>query len=137
MDKSLVKENIRKAREEMNLTQSELASRMGISRTAYRNFETGETKVFSDHISTLARICGRSEEELILGYSPRSHDDTLHEVFTLREQRERLIEDYERRLAELRAALEARNALLESYEKHIRTLEELVAMMARQVPKNN
>lgn len=136
MDKSTAKENIRKARIDLKMSQSELASKMGISRTAYRNLEKGETRIFNSHLSTLAEITGKSEEELVLGYVPRHHADELRELTSLRERNESLVEDYERRLAEARETIEAKNTLIKSLENHIRTLEEMVALMERQLLKN-
>ena len=91
MDEKKVKENIRRAREESNLTQKEAAQRMGLSRTAYRNIESGGTRIFSDHITMLARITGRSEEELVLGYPVRSEAgedyDSLKEKYGKAQER--------------------------------------------------
>jgi len=70
MDNNSVKKNLRNSRKEKRLTQKEMAEKMGISRTAYRNLEEGDTKLLSDHIGQFARILGKSEEELVLGYHP-------------------------------------------------------------------
>lgn len=84
-----IKANIRKVRYEMHLTQQETADRIGISRTAYRNLENGDTRIFSDHITSLARLSGKSEEEIVLGYNPESmaaSEKSFNEAFPLQEQ---------------------------------------------------
>ena len=48
--------NLRRLRDEKNLSQSDVAERAGISRVAYRSIETGESAPRS---STLARIADR------------------------------------------------------------------------------
>jgi len=72
MNSRKIKENIRKTRSELHLSQQETAEKLGISRTAYRNLENGSTKIFSDHISRLAELSGKTEEEIVLGYTPEN-----------------------------------------------------------------
>ena len=70
MDNDSVKDNIRNFRKIYKLTQSEMADKLGISRTAYRNIESGETRLISENVSRIADILHIRTEDLVLGYSP-------------------------------------------------------------------
>lgn len=98
MDNDSVKDNIRKARREKRLTQKECAEKIGISRTAYRNLEQGETKVLCEYLPKLAEITGRSQEELILGYKPKNKSLRLEEQDNHKEQVRSITEFYEDKL---------------------------------------
>ena len=69
MDNNTVKENIIRCRKGMKLSQQDMADRIGMSRTAYRNIERGETKLLSENVSKIAAALGVGTEELVLGYS--------------------------------------------------------------------
>lgn len=100
-----------------------MASKLGISRTAYRNFEKGETKVFSDHITKMATLSGKSEEELVLGYIPHNVGDSeLRELHNYREQIRDIRLEYERKLRE-------KDRIIEAQETSISTLKEMVALV--------
>ena len=60
MDNNSIKENIRKIRKSKGLTQEEMAHRMGISLTAYRDLEKGATGIVNSNISKIAEITGRT-----------------------------------------------------------------------------
>ncbi|MCQ2173576.1 MAG: helix-turn-helix domain-containing protein [Bacteroidales bacterium] len=133
MDSNSVKQNIRKVRKDMGLTQKEMADKLGISRTAYRNLEKGETKVYSNHISRMAELSGKAEEEVVLGYTPRQADeDTLREIQNYEEKISSLTEYYESRISDLNEKLKDREKLIESLQNNVRTLQSMVDLMSRQ-----
>lgn len=71
-------ERIRIAREKKGISQGEMASRMGIDRSTYINFEHGRTQIISEYLPQFASLMDISEEELVFGESePRSY--YLHE----------------------------------------------------------
>lgn len=123
MDTTTVKGNIQRVRKDLRLTQAEMASKLGISRTAYRNFEKGETKVFSDHITKMATLSGKTEEELVLGYTPRNlADGELRELHNYREQIRDIRKEYENKLRE-------KDMIIAAQETSISTLKEMVALV--------
>lgn len=125
MDTISVKSNIQKARKDLRLTQAQMAGRLGISRTAYRNLEKGDTKVFSDHISRLAELSGKSEEELVLGYSPKSvQQSALHDSDSRIEHFDSLRQEYERRLSE-------KDKIIEAQETSIKVLKDMLSIINR------
>lgn len=132
MDSDSVKKNICKARRELGLTQKEMADKLGISRTAYRNLEKGETKVYSDHISAMARLSGKKEEELVLGYLPeQSEEKHLREIDNYSQQIKTLREQYEACIEDLNSKLAQKDILIESLQRNIRTLESMVELIRK------
>ena len=117
MDKKTVKENVRKVRKEIGLTQAEMAGLMSMSRTAYRNFEKGDTEVFSKHISKIAEISGKTEEEIVLGYTPDKNSSYfLREVADCRESMKQLRTEYEKRLKEKDKLINTLEKMLSLYQ---------------------
>ena len=132
MDTSSVKKNILKTRKDLGLTQKEMADKLGISRTAYRNFEKGETKVYSDHISEMARLSGKKEEELVLGYIPReSEEKHLREINDLSEQIRTMREQYEARISDLLAKLAEKDELIEFLKSNIRSQQSMLDYLSK------
>ena len=70
MDNLTIKQNIRKARKKRNITQEEMADRLGISLTAYRDLEKGGTSVVHGKVIKMAELLETSTEEIVLGYRP-------------------------------------------------------------------
>ena len=83
MDNNSIKQNIRKARTKRQITQEEMAARLGISLTAYRDLEKGGTSVVHGNIIRMAEILETSTEEIVLGYHPSELEaGTLEDVRT-------------------------------------------------------
>ena len=81
MDNITIKENIRKARKKRNITQEEMADRLGISLTAYRDLEKGGTAVVHGKVIKMAELLETSTEEIVLGYRPSQLENrTLEDV---------------------------------------------------------
>lgn len=139
MDNESVKRNILKLREQMNLSQQEIAERIGISRNAYRAIEKGTTKLFSDNLSRLAEISGKSEEELLLGYLPRPEQASALEDMQVSYNRQKMeiIRDYEDRLAAKDKEIAMKDSIIDSQETTIRTLKEMNSMLLRKSERNN
>lgn len=132
MDSSSVKKNILKTRKDLGLTQKEMADKLGISRTAYRNLEKGETKVYSSHISAMARLSGKNEEELVLGYVPRaSEEQHLREMDNLAERMKTMQEQYEARIQDLLAKLAEKDDLIEFLKSNIRSQQSMLDYLSK------
>ncbi len=61
--------NIRKARLYSGLSQEKLAARIGISRQAYYNIESGRTRLIHKKLELIARECGVPLEDLLTSES--------------------------------------------------------------------
>ena len=70
MDNNSIKENIRRIRKNRRLTQEDMAHKLGISITAYRDLERGSTAIMNSNIDRIAEHLDTSSEEIVLGYRP-------------------------------------------------------------------
>ena len=70
MDNISIKQNIRNIRKSRKLTQEEMAYKMGMSLTAYRDLEKGETSIVNANLIKVASLLETTTEELVLGYRP-------------------------------------------------------------------
>ena len=114
MDNNSIKDNIRRIRKNRKLTQEDVAHRLGISLTAYRDLERGSTTIVNGNIGKLAEEFETSPEELVLGYKPSQQASrTLEEVKGQYQSRVSLLEKQ-----------------VEDLEKLVKTLEETIAYNA-------
>ncbi len=70
MDNNSIKDNIRRIRKSRKLTQEDMAHKLGISLTAYRDLERGNTSVMNGNVMRIASLLDTSTEEIVLGYRP-------------------------------------------------------------------
>jgi transcriptional regulator with XRE-family HTH domain len=111
MDNYSIKENIRRIRKARKLTQEEMAHRLGISLTAYRDIEKGSTSMVNSNITRIASHLETSAEELVLGYHPIQMNG---------QKLEELTGSYTSRISVLEKQVE-------NLEKLVKTLEETIA----------
>ena len=70
MDNISIKNNIRKIRKARKLTQEDMAHKLGISLTAYRDIEKGNTSILNSNLLKIASLLDTPTEEIVLGYCP-------------------------------------------------------------------
>ena len=128
MDNSSIKDNIRKVRKARKLTQEELADRLDISLTAYRDLEKGSTNIVNANVIRLAELLDTTAEELVLGYRPVQAPGKLLE--DVRSEYGGKIEAMERRIADL-------EKLVRSLEETIATKNEIIAILKKSTPAEN
>lgn len=123
MDNISIKEHIRKSRKESGMTQEEMAHRLDISLTAYRDLEKGSTSIINGNIQKIAEITGKTTEELLLGYRPAQTDDRLEDVQA--EYGKRIntlitrVSDLERIVSLLEETLASKNEIIAMLKKNI------------------
>ena len=124
MDNESIKKNIRKIRKERRLTQEEMALRLGISLTAYRDFENGGTAIFNGNLHKIASLLDTPEEEIVLGYRPSQLEGaSLREV---QAEYSGKISVLERRIADL-------ENLVSSHEEIINSKNEIISMLKKRL----
>ena len=111
MDNTSIKENIRKIRKQRKMTQEDMAHLLGISVTAYRDLEKGNTSIMNANFLKIAELLETSTEELVLGYRP---------VQMPGKKLEEMQAEYSERIT----ALETENDYL---KKLVKSLEETIA----------
>ena len=122
MDNTSIKQNIRNIRKSRKLTQEEMAYRMGISLTAYRDLEKGETSIVNANLLKVAELLDTSSEELVLGYRPiQMEGPGLEDVR----------EEYLERMSVLEKRITDLEKLIGSLEETISTKNEIITMLKK------
>ena len=101
-----------------------MAHKLGISLTAYRDMEKGNTSLVNGNIMKMARLLDTSTEEIVLGYKPvQAEGYALEDV--RQEYGERIL-SLERRIADL-------DKLVSSHEEIIRSKDEIISMLTKRL----
>ena len=122
MDNTSIKNNIRNKRKERKFTQEEVAHRLGISLTAYRDIEKGGTSIVNGNVMKLADLLETTTEELVLGYRPSKEYGTMLE--DVRNEYGNKIHNLEKRVLDL-------EKLVYSLEETIATKNEIITMLRK------
>lgn len=139
MDNDSVKDNIRNFRKIYKLTQSEMADKLGISRTAYRNIESGETRLISENVSRIADILHIRTEDLVLGYSPepgqkeknRRPGSISAQLAEIKRAHEKETEEMSSEIIRLKKDLQYLTRRIEDLEELLKTKDEIISMMKK------
>ena len=133
MDEKTAKKNLLRTRNEINLSQQQIADMIGISRNAYRSLESGPTRIINNKIEKLAEITGKTQEELVLGYQPV--EDLEREISRVRErfaqQADAERSQHEARVAALEKEVAFQQDHIQSLKNHINTLEAYIRSLER------
>ena len=120
MDNSTIKDNIRRMRKASRLTQEEMANKLDISLTAYRDLEKGSTNIVNANVMKIAQLLDTSTEELVLGYRPVQTPVKLLE--DMRSEYGGRISTMQRRITDL-------EKLVQTLEETIKTKNEIIIML--------
>ena len=124
MDNKSIKDNIRRIRMARKITQEEMADRLGISPTAYRDFEKGGTTIINNNVMKFADLLDTTTEEIVLGYRP-----TQIEGATLEDIRS----EYGARISVLDRRIEDLENLVKAKEETIVTQKEIIKMLKKRL----
>lgn len=124
MDNKSIKDNIRKIRMARKITQEEMADRLGISPTAYRDFEKGGTTIINNNVMKFADLLDTTTEEIVLGYRPTQIEGT-----TLEDIRS----EYGTRIMVLDRRIEDLENLVKAKEETIATQKEIIKMLKKRL----
>ncbi|MBO5808904.1 MAG: helix-turn-helix transcriptional regulator [Bacteroidales bacterium] len=122
MDNISIKQNIRNIRKSRKLTQEEMAYKMGMSLTAYRDLEKGETSIVNANLIKVASLLETTTEELVLGYRPAQMEGPGLE--DMKEEYSGKVHVLERRIADL-------EKMIHTLEETIATKNEIIAMLKK------
>ena len=120
MDNSTIKDNIRRMRKASRLTQEEMANKLDISLTAYRDLEKGSTNIVNANVIKIAQLLDTSTEELVLGYRP---------VQTPAKLLEDMRSEYGGRISAMQRRITDLEKLVESLQETINTKNEIITML--------
>ena len=121
MDNISIKDNIRKVRQRRRLTQEEMAHRLNISITAYRDLEKGKTSILNSYVGQIADVFDTSAEELVLGYRPTQMGG--QDVKDVREEYQGKVCNLERRIQDLEKVIRLLEENIESKKQIISMLQ--------------
>lgn len=122
MDNSTIKDNIRRMRKASRLTQEEMANKLDISLTAYRDLEKGSTNIVNANVIKIAQLLDTSTEELVLGYRP---------VQTPVKLLEDMRSEYGGRISVMQRRITDLEKLVESLQETINTKNEIITMLKK------
>ena len=139
MDDNSIKGNISALREESDISQTEMAIRLGIDRNTYRKIERGETRILNGRVADIARELGVSTEKLVLGYDADgpgtdSRLEDCREAFRQREQA--LVENYEHKIEELRREIRGLRELSDTLKEQIKDKNAIISFLRGQKSDN-
>ena len=122
MDNVSIKENIRKIRQKLRLTQEDMAHRLNISITAYRDLEKGRTSILNSYVGLWADVFETSTEELVLGYRPSQ--------IAGRDIRE-VQEEYQSKVINLERRIEDLEKVITLLEENIESKKQIISMLQK------
>lgn len=106
------------------MTQEDMAAKLDISLTAYRDLERGSTNIMNANIIRIAELLEISVEELLLGYRPVQAKGI--QVEDVRAEYGGQITVMERRISDL-------EKLVSSLEETIITKNEIISMLKKKL----
>ena len=122
MDNSSIKSNIQNFRKRRKYTQEHVANMLGISVTAYRELEKGNTSIVNPNIFRMASLMNTTTEELVLGYCPtESEGQRLEEVQ----------EEYGNKVETLENKVKNLEKLVSSLEETVASKNEIISMLKK------
>lgn len=131
---SKVLENIRAERVQQDLTQMDMAEKMGMSLSSYGKFERGETQTTQEKVEKASSILGKDISSLVLGF-----DVTSRGADNLEESKEHryisLLDELRDENRKLRETIASKDELIESLKHTINVLEDIRHMYEAQSPE--
>lgn len=126
-----------KIRNDMHLTQNDLASRMGMSRGTVVNLENGSIKVVQDSVLNFCKATGISLLEVIEALYPQYCDNLLEEEARYKEMLRQTVDEYETRLSEKNREIEHQKELNKALQQAFDVQKQMLGMYERQSAKND
>lgn len=128
MDDKTIKVNLERKRNELGLSQTEMARRLDISLNAYRKLEKGKTRILNEHVGRFAEETGVSVAELVNGFEPvSSFESGLNNIKEAYEKKFRALEEsYTSELNVMRDEIKRLNEKLQDKDEIISMNRKLI-----------
>jgi transcriptional regulator with XRE-family HTH domain len=100
----VVGNKLKKLRQSKSLSQEQLADFLSISQSAYARMERGEGASWANHAKKICSFFKITPEELVKaeGGQGKEENNNLNEVFIINQLSDKIIEQYEARIKELK-----------------------------------
>lgn len=132
--KSKILENVRNIRKSQKETQAQMAEKMGMSLTAYGNWERGVTKLNEERIEHFARVNGKTPSSVVNGYESVEGEASTLEEFRAREvQFKDLLASANEKIQYLEKQLRSAENEIDTLKNNVSLLEDIRAMLERQL----
>lgn len=132
MEKQL-RDNLCRIRKEKNLSQKQMADKLGISRVAYVNIEKGKTHLVNEKVERFAELNDVSPSELVLGYKV---EDDVHTLQQARDdygrRRQELVTSYEERIEALNREIDDLKKQVDDLRDSIETKNEIIRLLSKE-----
>ena len=130
MDNASIKKNIRKVRKSRKLTQEEMAHKLGMSLSSYREFEKGGTPILNGNLLKMASFLETPTEELVLGYQPKlaGGTDIIKNLKKEYSDKEGILVG---RISDLENLISAKNQTIADKDDIIASKNEIISMLKR------
>ncbi|MBQ0144769.1 MAG: helix-turn-helix domain-containing protein [Bacteroidales bacterium] len=145
-EETRIKENIRRRRNNLGITQTEMARLLDITLHAYRKLESGDTRIFTKSFRTFARETETPINELVTGFSieegkdlmqlreefdrkmdsvSKSHNEEVRELSAVNLRLQKEIIKLEAMIRDKDDIIRTDKKLIRQYEKRISKLESM------------
>ena len=129
MDNASIKKNIRKVRQSRKFTQEEMAHKLGMSLSAYREFEKGGTSILNGHLLKMASFLETPTEELVLGYQPKLAGGI--DIKNLKKEYSDKEDILIRRITDLESLVRAKDQTIADKDDIIASKNEIILMLKK------
>lgn len=136
-----LRQNIRDFREDKNLTQADIAEKLGMSVTGYAKLERGESQIRVERLEQIAQIldvepnelmCADTNGVIVFNNSNDNFSNSTHFSLALGDPALQLEIDHLRYIIDAKNdLLNARDAEIEALKQQIETLNKVVAMLEK------
>lgn len=126
MDNNSIKANIRKSRKRKGFTQEEIANKLGMSLTAYRDLEKGATNIINSNIEKIAELTDTTTEEIVLGYTPEQAEGKLEDIQN----------EYGSKVDSLLTRIKDLERIIVSLEETISSKNDIINMLKKSLVEN-
>lgn len=130
---TVIRQNIRKLREERNITQEQMAEKLNVSKTCYAKWERGENNIRIERLVQIGQILDVGWEDLlksdngVLVFNNSDNNFSNASHFSLALGNPAL----EAEIAHLRYIIGAKNDLLDAREREIESLKQTVKSLEK------
>lgn len=124
--------NIRQAREQAGLSQTELAEEIGVGRTTIVSLEGGKTQLFNKNVPRIAARLGLSVEDYLCGEGVA---ELLLEEPSRAERERTIIAEYEHRIQDLQGRLDDARRLNDTLQANVDSLTQSNQYLLQQLRK--
>jgi len=118
------------------MTQGELAEKINVDRTTYRNIEKGDTKILGGHLDEIATALGTTTEYLVIGYDPGDADDNPFLAGMMEDERKSWDEKTQKLEMRISALIEEnaqKEKRIEELERWLRDKEQINAFLSSKI----